>query len=1355
MTASCFLCLGFLFVVLGCRAEAPQVSPNLSFLDVVTGDEGAHRLSKRQQPYPYNPRLPNQRVPIPVAQRPGVRFQAQGSYPTGTGIGAGGYLPAGYNPGGGSFNPYGNNPNTYNDPNNAPWDDGRTGPPTIPINDGSIYTITPERLANIRKPLMYWFFDKGGDSGNGDYQTDIHASNTQVHKNFNFQLPFFGFRFNYTRISLNGYLEFSDPPELLTYPLQFPSPGWPKVRDPSFIGIWYSKCRISPVRDPNRHTPGIYFRMERDLWGRTDRFGVEFRERLKWDLREGIVGSDSFEPKHAAVITWKNVTFSGGNDASISRVNTFQLVLATNEVITYAMFNYDEVQWTSHTEAGGDPTSGEGGTPAFVGFNAGNGTRSFVYEPYSQDAAIRNLKLHGWGNGKPGRHLFRIDEQILIGNCNKDIAKASLNLHYAPESGNMLGGTIVNITGPCFTATDDIVCRFDYTSVKGTVIDSNRAVCVQPYLNAEGYIPFEISINSGFYTWKGKYFVETPATAEEKITFNDDSVHQTYPRQIVINWNKYNLTTNLAASVQISIYGYKEVTTQPQFMFIDLIEAGVTNTGYYSIDPSNYRNRNNVYDFDSIMFGFIQINLTVPTTYNSLTITPVIWSRPIPLGWYFAPQYERIYGTKWPHALCDKWLMYDRYLKNFAADVSSCPCKLEQALNDKGRYQPDPDCDMITNRKCFYHKGARHCVQTGSPNIDGSEQQCCYDKNNFLMLSYDQMWGSSPKRSHNLGYLPWNEANKVPTLSQWFHDIIPTYVCCMWQEEQSVGCEALRFERRPSQDCVGYQAPYVGTVFGDPHFITFDNLEYTFNGQGEFVLVRSDSEKYKLDVQGRFERIPPNIFGESEATLLTSVAATVNNSAIIEVRLRPRFARWRYALDVFADSRRIYFDRPALRSQHFRGVTVYQGSRVLNQSEVIIMFDTGVGVEVVENHGYMAARVYLPWTYINQTRGLLGNWSFDKNDDFTLPDGSIVNVGNLNDFEAIHRQFGMKWILEDKVTNRGRALFVQDNGRKASFYTNTSFVPEFKKSPQEILPPNRQQDVKIAEDLCAESYQCRYDYAVSLNKDLAYWTLDYFSTYTSISEKAAQRVISCGVLETPQYGRKSNFFFIPGTKVVFECNQNYILVGDQKRVCSPQGKWEAPEYGYTECLPQVEYDIDQVLRTSAIIAGVLLPLLLGLACIGAYIYRRNNKDNKSSEESWRYNNGRTKSTASLDTLLNSRRKSVASHPATVTTAAEPLMSERQESELQRAGRPATGVRPFDGVYTTNEPLPNRPNVDFEDKVWGLEDDEGDGGSYYTDSSFSSPSTSRGTSKKTVLPPPPPLPPNKEKQRLSSVETDIF
>jgi len=108
-------------------------------------------------------------------------------------------------------------------------------------------------------------------------------------------------------------------------------------------------------------------------------------------------------------------------------------------------------------------------------------------------------------------------------------------------------------------------------------------------------------------------------------------------------------------------------------------------------------------------------------------------------------------------------------------------------------------------------------------------------------------------------------------------------------------------------------------VFGDPHVITFDDLEYTFNGKGEFVLVHVDSEKFKFDVQGRFEQLPDNIYGSVRATTLTSVVSRDNTSTVIEVRLRPRVAQWRYRLDVFADGKRVYFDRPALKVQHFHG----------------------------------------------------------------------------------------------------------------------------------------------------------------------------------------------------------------------------------------------------------------------------------------------------------------------------------------------------------------------------------------------------------------------------------------------------
>ena len=65
--------------------------------------------------------------------------------------------------------------------------------------------------------------------------------------------------------------------------------------------------------------------------------------------------------------------------------------------------------------------------------------------------------------------------------------------------------------------------------------------------------------------------------------------------------------------------------------------------------------------------------------------------------------------------MCNEWIMHDRYLKPFANDVSLCPCTLDQALYDKGRFFPDSTCDKDANPECYYNKYAQHCVNTGAP----------------------------------------------------------------------------------------------------------------------------------------------------------------------------------------------------------------------------------------------------------------------------------------------------------------------------------------------------------------------------------------------------------------------------------------------------------------------------------------------------------------------------------------------------------------------------------------------------------------------------------------------------------------
>lgn len=115
--------------------------------------------------------------------------------------------------------------------------------------------------------------------------------------------------------------------------------------------------------------------------------------------------------------------------------------------------------------------------------------------------------------------------------------------------------------------------------------------------------------------------IETPATATEKIFFSDNAVHERYPPEIKITWDRFNLTSNLNVQLRISLWGYKEITIRPQLEYIDMIETGAANTGEYIINPQNFRNRENIMHND-MQFGFLQINLTTPEEYKGIQISP-------------------------------------------------------------------------------------------------------------------------------------------------------------------------------------------------------------------------------------------------------------------------------------------------------------------------------------------------------------------------------------------------------------------------------------------------------------------------------------------------------------------------------------------------------------------------------------------------------------------------------------------------------------------------------------------------------------------------------------------------------------
>ena len=53
-------------------------------------------------------------------------------------------------------------------------------------------------------------------------------------------------------------------------------------------------------------------------------------------------------------------------------------------------------------------------------------------------------------------------------------------------------------------------------------------------------------------------------------------------------------------------------------------------------------------------------NLPYAIYHPSLSLFSAIWSRPMPLGWYFAEQWRRFEGNNWIQQKCDNWVSYDR-----------------------------------------------------------------------------------------------------------------------------------------------------------------------------------------------------------------------------------------------------------------------------------------------------------------------------------------------------------------------------------------------------------------------------------------------------------------------------------------------------------------------------------------------------------------------------------------------------------------------------------------------------------------------------------------------------------------------
>ncbi|KAM6178478.1 LOW QUALITY PROTEIN: sushi, nidogen and EGF-like domain-containing protein 1 [Rhynchocyon petersi] len=205
--------------------------------------------------------------------------------------------------------------------------------------------------------------------------------------------PFFGARHSGLYVNNNGIISF------LKEVSQFTPAAFPIAKDRCVVAAFWADV-------DNRRAGDVFYRETTE---------PATLQRATGDIRRYFPELPDFSATWAFIATWYRVTFFGGSAST--PVNTFQIVLVTDGELSFTIFNYESITWTTgtHGSSGGD-SAGLGGIAAQAGFNAGDGRRYFSI-PGSRTADVAEVETTT-NVGVPGRWAFRIDDaQVRVGGC--------------------------------------------------------------------------------------------------------------------------------------------------------------------------------------------------------------------------------------------------------------------------------------------------------------------------------------------------------------------------------------------------------------------------------------------------------------------------------------------------------------------------------------------------------------------------------------------------------------------------------------------------------------------------------------------------------------------------------------------------------------------------------------------------------------------------------------------------------------------------------------------------------------------------------------------------------------------------
>jgi len=521
-------------------------------------------------------------------------------------------------------------------------------------------------------------------------------------------------------------------------------------------------------------------------------------------------------------------------------------------------------------------------------------------------------------------------------------------------------------------------------------------------------LDFKISIvgiqNGNYFKIGSFYYSKSNQLIPKSVETLNDYIF-TIGQSKLISWDSTQF--GLGDTITIKLYKWNwnylnvgDFSIQPQLI---IVNENVT----YGL---NNGNMNIILNADNFIWSSSLHILSIDSTYKSINR----FILPIQNGFDY-------------DSTCQNFVSTDKML---IPTVISCP-SLPPTVNPQ--FSTDPNCNRNTPFSCFLHPLTQECAFFVPVAQLNTQIRCCYlniGSANYEISKIIDNYGIQNDRS-------------FPSIKNFIGDILPRIFCCAKSNNNRANCDLFEKKRKIENDKKKRRSTLpsssiltskVGICYGDPHFLTFDEQVWRFNGKGEFILLEQINnldqnilESNGLAIQGRFSQLSTKL-----VTILSAISIKDGNSRI-SIYLN-QFGNVNIFLKDSQNPQMISIGNSFISQD---GILI---SRIEDSKYQIVLPTSGVSIIIISRFSMLNLIVILPNSLKSKTRGLLGNWNGNKNDDFILRNGN--GNGNIiaitSNFETLHSSFGLKYMI-----NEDESLFIYSNGTNFNLFNDNLFIPNF------------------------------------------------------------------------------------------------------------------------------------------------------------------------------------------------------------------------------------------------------------------------------------------------------------------------